>query len=222
MQNWESRIATIDWRDTESVHVTASAVLTELSAGDTLTELLEALPGRPRLVAKCEHLRSLDKLVLFDDPVSGVRLRLHLFKDRYLDLPHNHRWTFTSLMLQGGYTHFLYGPWHPGDAPPADTRDLTPTCVQTVQKGGIYTLDHTVVHALGADSSAATLVLRGPVMKERAVWFDRTANESWLHEGGAADPRMQPMTQAEVQDMIAVALAVVGDAPGRSLAGARA
>jgi hypothetical protein len=216
MRDWESRVAAIDWRDIKHVQDEASAVLTELAAGDTLVDLLQRIPDRPNLAGKCEHLRSLDKLVLFDDPTSGVRLRLHLFKDRYLDLPHNHRWTFTSLMLQGGYTHHIYGPLRAEEAAALpDIRSLAPTCVQLVQKGEIYTLDHTVVHALEADSSAATLVLRGPVMKERAVWFDRTTNESWLHEGGAGDTRMQPMTPAEIMDVVRRALVVVRGASGR-------
>ncbi|RGC68148.1 hypothetical protein C5N14_14615 [Micromonospora sp. MW-13] len=219
MQDWERRIAGIDWGDAERVHPEASAVLTELAAGGALAELLEQVPDRPDLAARCEHLRSLDKLVLFDDPASGVRLRLHLFKDRYLDLPHNHRWTFTSLMLRGGYTQYLYGPWHDEVAPPPD---LKPTCVQVVQPGEIYTLDHTVVHSLAADSSAVTVILRGPVMKERAVWFDRTTSESWLHEGGAGDTRMQPMTGPEVEDVVRQALAVVRGASGRAPAEARA
>lgn len=221
MQGWEDQVAKIDWHDVERVHVAASAVLTEFAAGDTLTELLERLPDQPNLAEKCEHLRSLDKLVLFDDPTSGVRLRLHLFKDRYLDLPHNHRWTFTSLMLRGGYTHFVYGPCAE-DTPPAVARRMTPTCVQAIQKGEIYTLDHTVVHSLAADSSAVTLVLRGPVMKDRAVWFDRTTNETWLHEGGTGDTRMTPMTKAEVEELVRQALAVVREAPDRALSEARA
>lgn len=43
--------------------------------------MLEGIVDQPSLAEKCEHLRSLDKLVIFDDPDSGVRLRLNLFKD---------------------------------------------------------------------------------------------------------------------------------------------
>lgn len=177
--------------------------------------MLEGTVDQPSLAEKCEHLRSLDKLVIFDDPDSGVRLRLHLFKDRFLDLPHNHRWTFTSLMLRGGYTSFVYGPRHPGDAPPSDVREMSPGYIQTVRPGDIYTLDHTMVHALAADSSAVTLILRGPIMKERAVWLDRTTSETWIHEGGKGDTRMQTMTAAEIERVVGEALAAVRGEPRR-------
>ena len=65
MQDWQQRITDIDWRDVEQVHPQASAVLTELAAGDELIELLQRVPTEPKLAEKCEHLRSLDKLVLF-------------------------------------------------------------------------------------------------------------------------------------------------------------
>jgi hypothetical protein len=49
------------------------------------------------------------KLVLHDDADLGVRLRLHLYRGGFFDRPHNHRWSFASRILHGGYRHRLFG-----------------------------------------------------------------------------------------------------------------
>jgi hypothetical protein len=195
--DWKELVG-LDWNDLSRVQEIGSRALLELSLNGQLCELLAALPQQGALVDKCEHLRSLDKLVLFDDVPSGVRLRLHLFADRYLDLPHNHRWSYTSLMLAGGYTHFVYEPLGEGVGS-RDIRTLRPLSVQRVPPGAVYTLDHAMVHSLAANASTMTLVLRGPVMKPRAIWTDKTTNETWRHEGGKADPLKQAMSKSTVE-----------------------
>lgn len=202
--DWE-QITRMDWSDVRRIHTVASAALRHLSTSGELCHLLETLPTRESLVERCEHLRSLDKLVLYDHPESGIRLRLHMFSDEYLDLPHNHRWSYTTLMLAGGYTHYVFEPMRE-DSHTTPVTDLRPLNVQQVLPGAAYTLDHTVVHSLAASSATMTLVLRGPVMKSHATWTDRTTNQTWRHEGGASDTRMRPMSGETVSRLSEQAL----------------
>jgi hypothetical protein len=196
-------LARLDWNDSEAVQKAAAPLLSDLATSGQLEDLIARVPSDPRLGAKCEHLRALDKLVLADDPQTGIRLRLHIFADRYLDLPHNHRWTYSSLMLQGSYMHFVYGPWDENSDAATDVRRMKPRLVQRIDQGVVYTMDHRMVHSLAADSATMTLILRGPSMKKRAIWTDRVTNELWWHEGGAEDARMQVMNQAEISELCA-------------------
>jgi hypothetical protein len=105
-------LSTLDWNDLPAVNSAATALLGQLAANRTiLADLTAQMVENPHLAALCEHYDILDKLVLHDDP-SGWRLRLHVFLDGYFDRPHNHRWTYTSRILTGSYTHTLYGTDH--------------------------------------------------------------------------------------------------------------
>lgn len=89
-----TNVAAIDWNDLAAVAAASDKLLTTLDSDRTmLRELAE---------------RALDKIVLRNDQ-SGWRLRLHIFLPGYFDRSHNHRWTYSSRILHGSYTHTLYG-----------------------------------------------------------------------------------------------------------------
>lgn len=109
----------------------------------------------------------MDKLVLWRSADGSVRLRLHLFRPGYTDRPHNHRWSFASRILAGGYIHTLYGT---ADQVLADTRAGAPLrqlWVGTQPQSSSYFLDDQAVHSLRAEHATVSLVLRGPSVKER-------------------------------------------------------
>lgn len=87
----------LDWNDVEAVE-SATRKSFELLAAQKylLRRELTTLPDNPDLAALCEHYDILDKIVLHDDPETGIRLRLHIFGPGYHDRPHNHRWTYAS------------------------------------------------------------------------------------------------------------------------------
>jgi len=49
------------------------------------------------------------KLVLYNAAELAVRLRLHVYQAGFFDRPHNHRWSFASHILRGGYVHRIFG-----------------------------------------------------------------------------------------------------------------
>ncbi|MGY4103600.1 hypothetical protein ACW2Q0_29160 [Nocardia sp. R16R-3T] len=172
----------LNWEDIDEVEQTTRAVLDELVANPSIVRSrLSALPTRPELMMLGEHYDILDKIVLHDDPVAGFRVRLHIFLPGYFDRPHNHRWSYASRILRGHYRHFLYGNAEVDDQ--IDPWKLEPLMVREEPVGTAYALHHSMVHAVVAEPFTASLVVRGPAMKDRFLVMDRTTGQAWWQYG---------------------------------------
>jgi predicted metal-dependent enzyme (double-stranded beta helix superfamily) len=200
----------LDWDNLEDVSGVSAQVLQDLADHpDALKGALLALPDRPELATMCEHYDILDKAVLYNDPVTGFRVRLHVFLPGYFDRPHNHRWTYASRIMEGGYRHVLYGTDERFDDG-VDPRKLAPLLLTRVNAGDMYTLHHSMIHAItDAVPHTTTLVLRGPAVKDRFVVTDRHTGESWWQYGNKhEDPavakakRMTPERLTQVTDRV--------------------
>ncbi|MDT4991997.1 MAG: hypothetical protein QOH97_1889 [Actinoplanes sp.] len=180
------QLGPLDWNNLTAVTSATDKLLTDLDNNrPRLRELAHAALDDPRLLALCEHYDILDKIVLHDDP-SGWRLRLHVFLPGYFDRPHNHRWTYASRILAGGYAHTLYGT----DETIGDTIDpaaLTPRLVRTEQPGDTYTLHHSMIHSVVAQPYTVTLIARGPAVKDRFLVTDRRTGHTWWQYGAATE-----------------------------------
>lgn len=199
-------LAGLDWNDLESVNAASAEVLSDLSADRPLLGAMTAAVGsNPHLAALCEHYDILDKIVLHDDP-QGWRIRLHIFLEGYFDRPHNHRWTYTSNILTGSYTHTLYGTDH-GFTDQIDVSELTGRLVRTEEPGDTYTLHHSMIHSVTAHGEAVTLIIRGPAVKDRFVVTDRHTGKAWWQYGAATEPpeaaAAKRMSDSQLRDRIA-------------------
>lgn len=196
-----------DWDDTGSVLAACEPVFDALTASpDTLESLLATLENDPRLQDLCERYDFLDKLVLHDTPGTGIRIRLHLYRDGYFDRPHNHRWSFAARILHGQYTHRLFG----------DDRDFTedtdpdtlrPLCERTETPGSSYALHHSSVHTVQAAADTVSLLIRGPAAKDRFLILDRAAGESFWARGAAAETPAQRAAKRMTLPDLAAAIA---------------
>jgi hypothetical protein len=181
----------LDWNDLTAVTAASTRVLDQLSADRALLgALTDAVVDNPHLAGLCEHYDILDKIVLHDDP-DGWRLRLHVFLDGYFDRPHNHRWTYTSRILSGTYTHVLYGT-DQDFTDEVDVAALSPRLVRVEEPGDTYTLHHGMIHFVNAHGEAVTLIVRGPAVKDRFVVTDRASGEAWWQYGAATETRRPP------------------------------
>jgi hypothetical protein len=178
-------LRSLDWEDIDAVeHASRKALTTLLDDPAAIREALLALPERPNLLKLCEHYDILDKIVLHDDE-SGVRLRLHIFLPGYFDRPHNHRWSYASMILRGEYRHYLFGDAElDTEVDPASLRALQ---VRQEQVGNTYALHHAMVHAVVAEPFTVSLVLRGPAIKDRFLVMDRKTGESWWQYGASQE-----------------------------------
>jgi hypothetical protein len=198
-------LAMLDWADLPAVTAASTVLLERLDADrPLLAAMLDRTADQPGLAALCEHYDILDKLVLHDDP-AGWRLRLHVFLGGYFDRPHNHRWTYTSRILSGTYTHTLYGP-DDGLTDEVDVGALCPRLVRVEEPGDTYTLHHSMIHAVTARGGAVSLVVRGPAVKDRFVVTDRDTGRAWFQYGATNEPAevnaAKRMTRGQLRDRI--------------------
>lgn len=181
-----AKVNAVDWADLAAVSDTSDKLLTSLDAQrDLLHGLTQRALADDALLRLCEHYDILDKIVLHDDP-TGWRLRLHIFLPGYFDRPHNHRWTYSSRILIGSYTHNLYGTDDQvGDD--IDPAALAVRMVRTERPGDSYTLHHSMIHSVVAKPYTVSLVVRGPAVKDRFFVTDRSTGEAWWQYGAASE-----------------------------------
>ncbi|AYF75284.1 hypothetical protein D7D52_16980 [Nocardia yunnanensis] len=209
-------LAEIDWDDTESILTHATVVFDALTReGNALVlDLLERLPAQPALTGMCEGYDFMRKLVLWTDPDSDVRLRLHLYSGRHTERPHNHRWPFSSRIVRGNYQHNLYGS-DTGFDENTDPAALKPLLAQRQRPGDTFALHHASVHNVCADPGTVSMILRGPAAKTRFLIHD-TATRAQFHVYGAAQETAA--TRATKQLDAASLATAVGDARNLLLA----
>jgi len=196
----------LDWSNTSRVADGCASALREIALRpELILGRMGEVAGDARVRSLCESYDILDKVVLWDS-LTGFRLRLHVFRSGYFDRPHNHRWSYTSRILVGGYRHVLYGT--PERSFSLD--DLRPSLVREEAQGSCYTLDHRMVHAIEAAASPTiSLVLRGPSVVSEFTVADRVTGETWTQRGAAeeteAERAEKHMTDARfsaVQDLL--------------------
>jgi hypothetical protein len=180
-----------------------------------LVSLVEALsPG-----GAGESFPSMDKLVLWQSPDEEVRLRLHVFLPGYADRTHNHRWSFVSRILSGGYVHSLYGSEADVLRDAAAGREPRIVYAGRVQRGSTYFLHHSLVHSLRTDEIAVSLLLRGPSAKDDyftlAGGADATATSAEMQwsTGAARESSDERATKAMSDDGLARVLGVLEQLP---------
>lgn len=180
---------TIDWQEPRLALQASAQVIERIMAQDGLIAAAarEVLAGSDGASA-CESFDHLDKLVLWQSPDRSLRLRLHLFFPGYLDRPHNHRWSFVSRVLRGRYLHALYGEETQVLSRAQRGRPPVIRHAYQVGAGSEYFLDHTLVHSLSTAELTASLVLRGPAVKDRYFTLDPEAGQVRWSLGAEREP----------------------------------
>ena len=73
----------------------------------SLKELVERAAQDEHLRGLAEKHSELNYIVLYDALDRGLRVRLHRFTEGMEDIPHNHRFNFSSAILKGSYVHTI-------------------------------------------------------------------------------------------------------------------
>lgn len=176
-----SEAASIDWQSIDAAAVGAMPLLAQLAQTAVLRELVHHLATHTEHWAKCEREYGLTKFVLHAD--EHFRLRLHVMKLATQETPHSHRMNFVTRLLRGGYVQRLFLPEDTGVHlwPAGEIR-----CVvrQGLGADDAYALGHTIVHSLEVVSEPCiSLMIRGPIVKERALNIDLQAGKVWWQRG---------------------------------------
>jgi hypothetical protein len=190
---------TIDWADLDKATAVTDQLLHELAGDkDTLRMLVDRAAEDDDLLAQCECHRLLDKLVLYDGLDRGFRIRLHISTSDHLDRPHDHRFSFSSLILAGSYKQVRHrivgevpdevdaGIQEDHQAVPIDAR-VEPEFATTEQVGSFYSIHHSVIHTTIMDDDTVSLFIRGPAEKERSLITDRDTGKLWWRVGAQGE-----------------------------------
>ncbi|RMI33721.1 hypothetical protein EBN03_10760 [Nocardia stercoris] len=185
----------IDWNDIDEVETKCRSALDMLATDPAaIRQRLLDLPNRPDLMKLCEHYDILDKVVLHNDTYTGVRIRLHIFLPGYFDRPHNHRWSYASRILRGHYRHYLFGNTELDEQ--VEPAKLPVLHVREEPVGTTYALHHSMVHAVVAEPYSASLVVRGPAVKDKFLVMDRQTGEAWWQYGANSEPEIDAKRKA--------------------------
>ncbi|MBE4741303.1 MULTISPECIES: hypothetical protein [Streptomyces] len=166
----------VGWTDLAEASTRNAELLKELALDkQSLRKMATEAWEYPTLRDMCEQTRQLSRIVLHDALDRGFRLRLHLWNDFETGYPHNHRWSFSTRLLSGGYHHTLYespSGFDSSSRNDADGVELI-TRYRTLESAGAgYTLHHDTVHRTETTVDTVSLLIRGPVEKRRALTAD--------------------------------------------------
>ena len=176
-------------KDFEEFSSLSIEVLNFLQSKHVLGGLLRNVKEDPYLFSLSEHYDILDKIVIYSNQKTGFRIRVHLFANGYFDRPHNHRWSYSSHILSGGYKHTIYH-LKPSEQAPIPS-DLFPTLIRREQTGDLYTLHCSQYHSVVAETDTVSLVLRGPSEQDRFRVMDNVTNEAWWQYGAEKENHVE-------------------------------
>lgn len=167
--NWLARDVTIDWSDLRSAHRECRSVLRRLAADRPLLSTLVArLEDDAELFADADHHPVMDRLTLWHDADRGIYLRLHISPGTNELIPHDHKYSFTSYILSGSYTH-VWRRRAEGAYAGEFTSQQVPLGLVTHEKAGsCYTLGYSLVHQTVMEANTVTLFMRGPREQNRS------------------------------------------------------
>lgn len=158
--------------------------------------MIQQVSKNPYLLSLCEHYDILDKIILFADPDSDIRVRLHVFLPGYIDRPHNHRWNYCSLILRGKYKHYIYH--NPESNKQEDSFEITkliPSLVRTEKSGNYYILHNNMIHSVVAEPYTVSLVIRGPSVKNSFFIADKETGESWWQHSAKYETEQEKVSK---------------------------
>ncbi|MFS8184755.1 hypothetical protein ACMG4P_24805 [Pseudovibrio denitrificans] len=148
----------INWENCAEAYQEARDVLEIVSIPSNLKILLEEFVSNQRLKEKSKIFNLFSKLVLLDGQDYKWKLRLHVFDRQVLEAHHHHA-SFCACVLQGSYSHFLFGPNSSLDARRLSF-PLRPLFIHNHEPGSFYFIDHDMVHATMIEKPTVTLMLQ--------------------------------------------------------------
>jgi len=185
MENIIKYLEKSDWENLEEIDFRSRKILKKLFNNRKIINLfLENVLNDKNLISLAEHYDFFDKIVLHVDKKDRFRIRLHIFSgDKSTKYrPHCHRWVYSSIILRGGYKHFIYGTEDQINEN-TNIRNLKPIMIQEERIGSFYTLNHNVFHSIEAEPNTVTIIIRGPAVKDRFLIMDKLTGKKWWEYG---------------------------------------
>ncbi|MEU9126694.1 hypothetical protein AB0D08_01030 [Kitasatospora sp. NPDC048540] len=189
----------VRWDDLEAAAEVTEAIARRLGEDRPLLRaLVERIRRTPELREKCECHALDDKLVLWDEPEKGLRIRLRLANTDQYERVHNHRFSFTAHILSGAYQHTLYATDQPLDET-ADVSRFWPHFVREEPTGSCFTIHHEQLHTTITEPETISLMIQSPAAKRRAFIIRKADGQVWWREG-AADETAERRAEVRMSD----------------------
>lgn len=142
-----------------------------LKALSQLRQLVLDVPNNKELFSDSTHYERVDKLVLWNSDDKAMQIRLHVYANQPcsrkapnladISEAHNHRWSFSTRILSGGYFHTIYRM----DVLETGKHHLVPIMVRHEGVGSCYALHHSQYHSIIEEPNTVSLIVRGPLEK---------------------------------------------------------
>ena len=174
-----------NWENLEEIDFRNHKILEKIfNNRKIISLLLENVLKEKSLISLAEHYDFFDKIVLYADKEGRFRIRLHIFSgDKSTKYrPHCHRWVYSSIILRGGYKHFIYGIEDQINEN-TNIKNLKPIIIREEKIGSFYTLNHNVFHSIEAKPNTVSIVIRGPAVKDRFLIIDKLTGKKWWEYG---------------------------------------
>lgn len=136
-----------------------------------LRQLVLDVPKNKELLSDSTHYERVDKLVLWNSDDKAMQIRLHVYANQpcsgkvrnlaNISEAHNHRWSFSTKILSGGYFHTIYRM----DVVETGKHHLVPVMVRHEGVGSCYVLHHSQYHSIIEEPNTVSLIVRGPIEK---------------------------------------------------------
>ncbi len=194
-----------DWLDVEDVKKKLAPIFSRIMELPTiLSDLIDHTLKSPDLLEMCEEDQIRTKLVLYESPRNGIRLRLHFWKEDIVDLIHSHRFTYCARILHGGYQHTLYNPGgafifdgleripeiefaedHELVASNVDLEKIEKVASFNINAGQIYCQNPSILSSTQTSANTVSLFIRGPALHKFAFQWDHEAKTVIWRRGQA-------------------------------------
>jgi len=193
----------LDWENIEEVYKRSREALRYIfDDRRILSQLISSMLKNKELLSLAEHYDFFDKLVLYVDKKDRFRLRLHIFSGEISnkERPHCHRWTYSSVILNVGYQHFIYGAEN--EIINKDISEIKPVIIKEEKVGSIYAIKHNIFHSIAAKENTISFIIRGPAVKERFLIVDKKVNKKWWEYGRESETIEEIKSKSVNQDKI--------------------
>lgn len=168
----------------EEFGITSRKVLVELSKNKKLIcEMLRNIKNNEELIKKSESYDFLDKFIIYSNEAQQIYARISVFNNKYGNRIHYHRWDYSSYILKGGYTQYIYGNLKTGKELIREACSLQPILVEELHEGNIYSLNNSVIHSVNAIPGSVSICIRGKSCRDRFQVIDTRTNTEWWQYG---------------------------------------
>ncbi len=160
----------------------SQSVLNELvTQKDLLRMMLKDVLNNELLQLSAESYDFLDKFVIYYD--EQVQVRISVFNQKYGNRIHYHRWNYSSYILKGGYTQYIYGMLPKGEEDINILNTETPLVIENLYPGVMYSLENSVIHSICAIPDSISISIRGVSVRDRFCVLDQRTLTKWWQYG---------------------------------------